>query len=54
MSNSEAYLKSAEACFEEELHVFNNESKKILLLASIAQSLLALAEMMNERRNTEE
>lgn len=54
MPEIEAYLKSAKAYFDEELTMLNNDAKKVMLLNSIAQSLLAIAEMMNERRKTEE
>lgn len=54
MSEIEAYLKSAEACFVEELSIHDDTTKQNLLLASIAQSTLAIAKMLDEWRKADE
>lgn len=50
MLNIDETIISAEACFEQELHVHDDVTKRNLLLASIAQSVLAIAKMLNEWR----
>lgn len=54
MSEIEAYLKSTEACFVEELSIHDDTTKQNLLLASIAQSTLAIAKMLDEWRKADE
>lgn len=50
MLNIDETIVCAEACLTEELLVHDDVTKRNLLLASIAQSALAIAQMLNEWR----
>ena len=54
MLDIDTMIVGAEACFMEELNEHDDTTKRNLILASIAQSALAIAKMLDEWRKADE